>query len=255
MKITHLVVGQDAANSLQNTIESSENEQIIILNDTLSVGPLVDENVPFTALRKQFRQFINPEQELFEEADELILKRTIAAIQADETQQLWLWMAGNADDITTYYWIVSQCQDIVGQLFVVNIAGLPFLNEEGRLFFAENVGQLPAKEFIKARRLSKCLTIAEWEVEHEEWAKLCKNNSGIRLTDGSKKLKSYKIDYYDAKIIEILTNNFQKQQRVMNHLKTKAKLPVSEAFLLFRMQLLMQRGKIVIAKEGVKLAA
>jgi peptide deformylase len=83
-------------------------------------------------------------------------------------------------------------------LHTINIVGLPFLNEKGQLFYPTNFSQIPAKEFLKTKRLLKEVTPAEYEVEGDEWARLQQENAWVRTYEGGKK-----IVFINAQITEL----------------------------------------------------
>jgi hypothetical protein len=73
-----------------------------------------------------------------------------AAMAKDEEAKVWVWMAPLPADICTYFWTIKYMGKYPGRFFVVNIAGLPFLDENGKLFYPKSIADIPVKEVVKA---------------------------------------------------------------------------------------------------------
>src|ERR1700733_10345888 len=101
---------------------------------------------------------------------------TVAAVRqrmlADEKETLWIWAAQNKHDVSGYYWLISQLKDLQGRVFILYLNNLPFINEKGNIFYPEWLHIIPPKEFIKAKRLARPVTLSEFEVDPDEWTKI-----------------------------------------------------------------------------------
>ena len=73
------------------------------------------------------------------------------------------------------------------------------------LFYPVNLYEIPAKEFVKAKKLAREITPSEFEVDPDEWTKLCSENKGIRILEGGKKLVQEDYDHYDAVLKNLVT--------------------------------------------------
>src|SRR5690606_10024743 len=102
--------------------------------------------------------------------------------------QVWFWLAPWPADMTAYYWLLSYFQKYREQFYVVNVGGLPFIDEERKMFYPKNISEIPAKEVVKALKLARQITPSEMEVDTEEWERLKNENAGIRVYEGGKKL-------------------------------------------------------------------
>ena len=111
-----------------------------------------------------------------------------------------------------------------------------FLNEKGNLFYPENLYDIPAKEFVKAKRLAREITLSEFEVDPDEWTKICNENKGIRLLEGGKKLVQEDYDFYDAELKKFITGDWQKASKIIHHYLNKSKHKTGDAFLLWRLK-------------------
>jgi hypothetical protein len=159
-------------------------------------------------------------------------------------QQVWIWAAQNKHDVSGYYWLISQLRDLQGRIFILFLNNLPFINEKGNIFYPTSLFQIPPKEFIKAKKLARPVTSSEFEVDTDEWAKLCNENKGVRLLEGGKKLVQRNYDHYDAELTKFITPDWQKTNKLMMQFFSKAKEATGDAYLLWRLKTLAEEGKI-----------
>ena len=75
-------------------------------------------------------------------------------------------------------------------------------------------------------------------MDPDEWQKLMNENRGVRILEGGKKLAQFNYDHYDADIKKFVTADFQKASKVLQQVGTKIKIPVSDAYLLWRLKTL-----------------
>ena len=127
-------------------------------------------------------------------------------------------------------------KDYQGRIFILYLNNLPFLNEKGNLFYPENLYDIPAKEFVKAKKLAREITLSEFEVDPDEWTKICNENKGIRLLEGGKKLVQEDYDYYDNELKKFITGDWQKASKIIHHYLNKSKHKTGDAFLLWRLK-------------------
>lgn len=161
---------------------------------------------------------------------------------AEET--LWIWAAQNKHDVSGYYWLMSHLKDYQGRVFILYLNNLPFLNEKGGLFYPTNLFQIQPKEFLKAKKLARAITPSEFEVDADEWTKLCNEGKGVRLLEGGKKLVQRDYDYYDNELLKFITKDWQKGNKLLQQYYSRSKELTGDAYLLWRLRLLTEAGKI-----------
>ncbi|TDH27412.1 DUF1835 domain-containing protein [Segetibacter sp. 3557_3] len=166
-------------------------------------------------------------------------------LRADEEEVLWIWAAQNKHDVSGYYWLVSQLKDFQGRIFILYLNNLPFINEKGNIFYPTSLFQIQPKEFVKAKKLARPITLSEFEIDPDEWQKLGIENKGVRLLEGGKKLAQKGDDYYDAELLNYIGHEWLKVQKVFNQFFSKAKETTGDAFLFGRVKELIRNGKIV----------
>src|SRR5690606_6246411 len=125
------------------------------------------------------------------------LMNVSTALHNNENAQAWFWMAPWPADVCAYHWMIKYLAQYKDRFFLVHIANLPFLDENGKVFYPKNISEILPKELVKARKLARPVTPAEVEIDGEEWRKLTTENGGIRTHEGGKKLTSRNEDYYD----------------------------------------------------------
>ena len=129
-----------------------------------------------------------------------------------------------------------------GRVCILYLNNLPFINEKGGVFYPDWLHEIPAKEFLKAKKLAREITLSEFEVDPDEWTRLCMENRGIRLLEGGKKLVQDNYDFYDEELKKLVTGDWQKASKIIHQHLTKAKHTTGDAYLLWRL-------KVMIAQE------
>ena len=161
-------------------------------------------------------------------------------------------MGQNAHDVAGYYWFMSQVKEYQGRIQVLYLNNLPFLNEKGQLFYPTYLSQIQAKEFLKAKKLARPITLSEFELDPDEWKKLCDENEGVRFLEGGKKLISLAINFYDRDILTLLTKNAQKLPSALTNIMAKLKVKLGDAFIVYRLKALEDAGKLVFVGDWEK---
>ena len=133
--IYHIVTGDLAAAPLKEAIiaEPSMAGEVIVIKDVLSVGPLKkEEGQKFSELRSAFwQQIVINEKNPVQVDDMERLLETSLEVSKNEDARIWVWIAPWPADICTYYWVLKYLGKYPTRFYVVNIAGLPFLDEPG----------------------------------------------------------------------------------------------------------------------------
>ncbi|MGF6847687.1 hypothetical protein QFZ51_002922 [Chitinophaga sp. W3I9] len=258
MGLIHIVFGQSSVPVLGEAIAMDEkmSGEIRCFEDDLSVGPLfILDTKEGRAGRRQFWQQlagIEPvapaagEEPAAEEVtgDPDLFKSLKAQLKEDPEQEVWIWAGQNARDVCGYYWLVSQLYDFAGRIHIIYLNNLPFLNEKGAVFYPTHLHQILPKEFLKAKKLARPISLAEYELDGDEWHRLMNENAGIRLLEGGKKIKGEPTLFYDKELLAQSGKEFVKAWRVVQQVTGKLKYPVMDQFLGWRLKELIREGKL-----------
>ena len=254
--IYHIVTGDVAAKPLKEAIskETSMQGTIVVIKDVLSVGPLVKaEGQKFSELRGNFWNEVIGNDTNAVVVDDL--ERMLLAaneLSKNEDAKIWLWMAPWPADICTYLWAMGYLGKYQGRLYVVNIAGLPFLDDSGKLFYPKSIGEISPKELIKARKLARTVTPGELDMDTDEWKRLMKENGGIRIHQAGKKINSKSEEHYDQQVMEFCTAQFQKASKVIYGAIAKYNIPTGDTYLGWRLRKLATSGKLELHGDTTK---
>ncbi len=248
--IYHLVCGAEAAFPLREAItaEPALSGEIVVLQDDLQTGPILrGEGQSFISLRQEWWLQIAPTRETPAHEDLNRLLELSNALNQSATPLVWFWLPPSPTDACAYIWTLSVLGKHLNRLFVLNLANLPFLDEQNRVFYPEKIGQLQPKELIKAQRLARSISAAELEMEQDNWAQLTQDNSLIRTLGSNRKLKSQDANYYDNALLSLLSGKSQKANRLIQQAISKSGLPpVSEDFLAWRIRILAASGQLLL---------
>ena len=255
----HLVFNTADIAAIEAAIELDETlaGKVIEIRDDYAVGPLLEiyETEGYPARRDWWQNVLafSPYSEQLDIVDDkLTVNQLVNALNHDENEVLWIWMGQNAHDVSGYYWLMSQFKDYQGRIQVLYLNNLPFLNEKGQLFYPTYLSQIQPKEFLKAKKLARPITLSEFELDPDEWKKLCMENEGIRFLEGGKKLVSMNIGCYDKEISSLLTKNAQKLPSALSNIMAKLKVKLGDAFIVYRLKALEEAGKIIFVGDWVK---
>lgn len=245
--IHHLVVGDLAAQPLK---EAFPDETVVVLKDILHIGPLQkNEGQSFSELRTQWWREVAPDEKNPITVNDLErLLEVSTELNKNEEDEIWIWMAPWPADVSMWYWTLPYLEKHLNRIKVVSIAGLPFLDANGKVFFPKNISEILPKELVKARRLARLVTPSELEIDMEEWSKVSEEESGIRILSagGGKKLTPQPIDHYDKQLLQFLTADSQKAHRVINQAMQRGNIPTGDVFLGWRLKEMAASETIVL---------
>jgi hypothetical protein len=176
--------------------------------------------------------------------DRLAVHNLKRELEENVKEEVWIWMGQNQHDVCGYYWLISQLQSFQGRVVILYLNNLPFINEKGNIFYPTSLHEIQPKEFLKAKKLNRKVTPSEFEVDPDEWKKLCSENDMVRMLEGGKKIAGKKEDFYDADILKGLTNEWQKGNKAMSGILGKMKIKTGDVFLLWRMKKMAEEDKL-----------
>jgi len=249
----HIVFEEANIEALRKSFEldPSLNGEIVSIKDDYSIGPLVNiyykdgienrKNWWKEALQGGYYNSTAESEHVDDSATVAELKSKLAANSAEN---IWIWAAQNKHDVSGYYWLMSQLKDFQGRIFILYLNNLPFINEKGNIFYPTNLFQIQPKEFVKAKKLARPITLSEFEIDPDEWAKLCRENKGVRLLEGGKKLAQKGYDYYDNELLKFLGKDWQKVNKLLMQYFGKVKDTTGDAYLLWRLKQMIEEGKV-----------
>ena len=261
----HIVFGTASATALAAAFEldSSLQSEILSFEDDLSVGPLfILDTKDGQLARQQWWDTVNevppppPESENISAVPEgltrvadlpkdvQLFRALKTRLKAEEDLQLCIWAGQNARDVSGYFWLVSQLYDFSGRVQIVYLNNLPFLNEKGGIFYPTQLGQILPREFVKAKKLARPVSLAEFELDGDEWRRLMNENAGIRLLEGGKKLKGEPVTFLDKDLLAAVSAGPTKASRAVSQVTGKLKFPVAEHFLGWRVKELVKAGTL-----------
>jgi hypothetical protein len=257
----HVVFQQADVNTLKKAIELDEtlDGDVIQIKDDFAVGPIenLDADEGWTARENWQRSLLNDSpysnENLVGSFDD---RKTVDEIKQrldeNEKEELWIWMGQNQHDVCSYYWLISQLKEYQGRVVILYFNNLPFINEKGQIFYPSTLHEILPKEFLKAKKLNRKVTLSELEVDPDEWKKLCSENAMVRILEGGKKIVGKNEEFYDNDILSGLGNDWQKGNRAMQSILGKMKIKTGDVFLLWRMKKLAAEEKIEINGDTSK---
>lgn len=255
----HIVFQHDDVDVLKKAfeLEPSFAGDIVEIQDDFAVGPLTGI---YTAegweARKQWWREILAGGDRATAVDDGSVADDPAKVDAlkqrlseNEKEIVWVWAAQNKHDVSGYYWLMSQLKDFQGRIYILYLNNLPFINEKGQIFYPENLSSIPPREFLKARKLARPITLSEFEIDPDEWNKQCQEGRGVRLLEGGKKLSMQDYSYYDEELRKFITGDWIKVSKLIGQFLGKAKQTTGDMYLLWRIKQLAATGELDVQGE------
>jgi hypothetical protein len=259
--MTHIVFQHADVNVLQKAIALDESLQgeILEIKDDFAVGPVenIETEEGWVARENWWKELLAQSPYSHENLvgsfdDRKTVEEIKRRLDEKNDEQVWLWMGQNQHDVCGYYWLISQLKEYQGKIFVLYFNNLPFINEKGNIFYPTTLHEIQPKEFLKAKKLNRTVTLSEFEVDPDEWKRLATENALIRILEGGKKIVGKEDDFYDKDILANLSNEFQKGNRAMSNILSKMKIKTGDVFLLWRIKKLSAEDKLEINGDTSK---
>ena len=249
----HVVFNEPDVEVLKKAIELDETLQgdVIQIKDDYAVGPIKDiySDEGMEARKQWWREVLaggdyDGRVDTGDIDDYKTVVDLIVRLGMDAKEIVYIWAAQNKHDVSGYYWLMSQLKDFQGRLYILYLNNLPFINEKGLIFYPDWLSQIPAKEFLKAKKLARPITLSEFEVDPDEWTRLQNEEKGVRLLEGGKKLGQKDYDFYDDEIKKYITGDWQKASKIINNFLNKSKQNTGDAYALWRLKQMLAAGEL-----------
>ncbi|HTC01408.1 MAG TPA: DUF3658 domain-containing protein [Ferruginibacter sp.] len=260
----HIVFNEPDVKVLEQAIALDETLQgeIMLIRDDYAVGPL--DNIYLGEGKEERKKWwtdvlaggdYESKVQDGEVDDYKIAAELVGTMRRDPEETIWIWAAQNKHDVSGYYWLLKYLQEFQSRVYILYLNNLPFINEKGNIFYPNWLSEIPAKEFLKAKKLSREITLSEFEVDPDEWTKICNENKGVRILEGGKKLVNEDYSFYDGELKKFITVDWQKASKIIQQYLSKAKHTTGDAYLLWRIKVMIAQnmfdvqGKIANMKD------
>ncbi len=256
----HIVFNEQEVELMRQVIELDETlaGEVLQIKDDYAVGPLagIDTEEGWQSRYNWWMGLIEHSQYAGSNTVKFDDRETVRQIKekldTDPAEQVWIWMGQNQHDVTGYFWLMPQFSDYAGRIMILYLNNLPFINEKGQIFYPSWLSEIQPKEFLKAKKLARPITLSEFEVDPDEWKRLVEENSMVRMLEGGKKITGKDETFYDNEILKNLTGEWQKANRVLTNTLNRMKIKTGDVFLMWRMKQLIAEGKIEMTGDMTK---
>src|SRR5258705_1132858 len=256
----HIIFNQSELALMKQVIGLDETlaGEVIQIKDDFAVGPLegIDTEEGWQARWDWWRTLLQGspygENLVGSFDDREIVKQLKEKLNDNPDEMLWIWMGQNQHDVTGYFWLISQFREYQGRLMILYLNNLPFINEKGQLFYPSWLNEIQPKEFLKAKKLARPITLSEFEIDPDEWRKITEENAIVRILEGGKKIVGKEENFYDNEILKNLTTEWQKATRVLTNTLHRMKIKTGDVFIMWRMKHLINEGRIEVTGDMTK---
>ena len=254
----HIVFNEADTGVLNKAIELDETLQgkVVQIKDDYAVGPLANLYVGegIDARKAWWAQVLAGGDYDGKAGDGSVddyktIAEVVGELRRNPEEILWIWAAQNKHDVSGYYWLLDYVKEFQGRVFILYLNNLPFISEKGNIFYPSWLHTIPPKEFLKAKKLARPITLSEFEVDPDEWTRLSEENKGVRILEGGKKLVQYDYDFYDADLKRYITKDWQKAGKIIAQFLSKNKHTTGDAYMLWRLKLIVTAGGYDIQGE------
>ena len=256
----HIIFNQSELALMKQVIGLDEtlSGEVIQIKDDFAVGPLlgIDTELGWQARWDWWRVLLQGspygESHVGSFDDRETVKHLKEKLDANPDEVLWIWMGQNQHDVMGYYWLMQQFREYQGRMMILYLNNLPFLNEKGQLFYPSWLNEIQPKEFLKAKKLARPITLSEFEIDPDEWRKIAEENAMVRILEGGKKIAGKEENFYDDEILKNLTAEWQKATRVLSNTLHRMKIKTGDVFIMWRMKHLINEGRIEVTGDVSK---
>ncbi len=254
----HIVFNEADTAVLKKAIDLDETLQgeVVQVKDDYAVGPLANIYIGegIAARKTWWTQVLaggdyDGKTEDGSADDYKTIAELVGELRRNPEEIVWIWAAQNKHDVSGYYWLLHFLKEFQGRVFILYLNNLPFFNEKGSIFYPSWLHTIPPKEFLKAKKLARPITLSEFEIDPDEWIRLCYENKGVRILEGGKKLVQYDYDFYDADLKNFITKDWQKAGKIIAQFLSKNKHTTGDAYLLWRLKSIITNGEYDIQGE------
>ncbi len=137
----HIVFDSKGAQLITEAMDLDESldGETIAITDDYSVGPIgnlfsdegiLERRTWWTGISEQ-----TVGNSLERDPDSENIGKIVERMKEEEFDQIWIWIAPNARDLSGYYWLISQLKDFSGRVMVLHLNNLPFISEKGTVFY------------------------------------------------------------------------------------------------------------------------
>jgi hypothetical protein len=253
----HIVFNESEVSLMNQVIELDEmlSGDVVQIKDDYAVGPLmaIDTEEGWQSRLAWWKTLLQGSPYGEEIAGSFDDRETVRKLKSklDENSQeeLWIWMGQNQHDVMGYYWLMPQFKDYQGRVMVLYLNNLPFINEKGHIFYPSWLNEIQPKEFVKAKKLARPVTLSEFEIDPDEWRKIAEESAVVRILEGGKKIAGKEDSYYDSEILKNLTGEWQKATRLLSNTLHRMKIKTGDVFLMWRIKFLIAQERIEVTGD------
>lgn len=239
----HVVFNDADAVVLQQAIDLDNKlaGEILVIKDDFALGPIAQifETEGYQQRRDWWKDVLQNSpytEQLNLVDDKLTITQITRKLTENAEAKVWIWMAQNAHDVCGYYWLIGQLKPFAGQVEVLFLNNLPFINEKGQLFYPTYIHEILPKEVVKAAKLARLVTLSEFEIDPDEFEKMSSQNAIVRFLEGGKKIVAKTDDFFDKQILSLCTKDFQKLAKLVNACLHKVSPKTSDVFVVYRIK-------------------
>jgi Protein of unknown function/Domain of unknown function (DUF1835) len=256
----HIVFNESEVDLMKQVIEMDETlaGEIIQIKDDFATGPLsgIDTEEGWQVRLDWIKGLLKGSpygEELAGSFDDReTVKQLKTKLDENPTEEMWIWMGQNQHDVMGYYWLMPQFRDYQGRVMILYLNNLPFINEKGQIFYPSWLHEIQPKEFTKAKKLARPITLSEFEIDPDEWKKIAEENAVVRILEGGKKIVGKEDSFFDNEILKNVTGEWQKATRVLSNTLHRMKIKTGDVFIMWRMKHLINEGKIEVTGDVSK---
>ncbi|MFZ1311824.1 MAG: DUF1835 domain-containing protein [Chitinophagaceae bacterium] len=256
----HIVFNESEIELMKQVIELDEtmSGDVIQIRDDYAVGPLsaLDTEEGRQSRLNWWNDLLSfshyQESQIHHFDDRETVQLLKSKLDENRDEELWIWMGQNQHDVCGYYWLMPQLKDYQGRVMVLFLNNLPFINEKGHIFYPSWLNEIQPKEFIKAKKLARPITLSEFEVDPDEWVRIVNDGGLVRILEGGKKIASKDDTFYDKEVLKNLTPEWQKAWRLVSNTLHRMPVKTGDVFIEWRIRQLIEQGKIEVTGDVSK---
>lgn len=233
MKEIHLIANYSGYGSLKYAYKDTKNSQIILLNDDLNYGPIVD-------YEKDAEKRMNYLTKLHSKTE------TLEYLPEVSTRVDKLEISKNQNYIMYYYYTKSTNEQIYLRQICNYLSNynIYFINVNKYFPNFKSTGEIDPDSFIKLKQKAKKLSQEKIEELKQQWIDLLNGSSVLRFAYNDE-IKDLPESHYDNLIIKNTSDSFNKASSIVGKTLSQINTDLSDLFINYRIRVLIEQNKLI----------
>ncbi|HLD55497.1 MAG TPA: DUF3658 domain-containing protein [Candidatus Nanoarchaeia archaeon] len=240
----HVVFGNSASGNLRQFLRQNKNlnGEIIVFLDNLSIGPIND--LSYKKRIKFHEDILQGDEDVEEFAKQFNDSANFKRL-SKINQIVYIWVGPNSFDELGFLKICNSSDLKMQEIFLIKFPKIKVKARNGKYYFANSLGELSSDKTNTLLKYKRKLSKEQIQFYSQLWEERSKDKYILRIRSSEFEFKSRKESYFDNKILNLCTQNYQSSAKIIGEILAKSKIKPDLRFLIWRIKELIKNNKLV----------